>query len=446
MATIIRHGPNGSYKSAMAVWFDLVPALREGRICITNVEGLSPLNEIEERLGEKFPDSTRLFRISSLTEKGLRLWRRFFHWAPCGAFILMDEIQDIYPEGSMKEEALNLQPIEVYEKHLPAGFVELFYEVLDKLKPEHFDSSHIDDTGELLFDERGHIRYPQTLNGAFKRHRKFNWDIICCTPDITDVSRIVRGCAELAYAHSNKDSFILTRRSPRIYEHNPKQNGIPSPRDTVYRKKVPLAVFKIYKSTQTGSNSKSGWARGPFSSPVLYIYLVLFFGFLFWALSDWSSSSSDTPSVAPSPGETVNSDSSGKPAADNAQAGHPVATPVSNALDARQAVFVNPYEALQVFITGSSLDTQGNGVVLLSLITKDGEYHTNNDELFAMGYAVRFIRYCQAQLLHVETGASRLVHCQPSRYEQPKPTTEQPEAQALEGITIAADTKRERPD
>lgn len=448
MATLIRHGPNGSYKSSAAVWYHLVPALRQGRICITNVEGLYPLEEIEKRLGEKFPDSTRLFRISSLTEKGLQLWRRFFHWAPCGALILMDEIQDIYPEGSMKEAALNLQPIETYEKYLPKGFIDLFYEVLDNYKPEQFDSSDTDDTGELIFDENGHIRYPQTLNGAFKRHRKFNWDIICCTPDITDVSRIVRGCAELAYAHSNKDSFWFTRRRPRIYEHNPKTNGIPSARDTVYRQKIPLAVFSLYKSTQTGKNSKSGWARGPFSSPVLYIYLFLFFGFMFWAISDFAKSGDKPSSLAEASNTSNSARNAPSSVSSSSNGGGSVAAPVSNSVDVVKDLFVNPYDAIQVFMNGHSLDSQGNGVILLSLITKDGEYHTNNEELLAMGYAVKFIGYCQSELFHIDTGLSRRVHCQPSRYEQPQEQqVDRPNlTAAIEGITVASNTKQERPD
>ena len=43
MATSFRYGHGGSYKSACAVWFDLLPALREGRICITNIHGLGDL-------------------------------------------------------------------------------------------------------------------------------------------------------------------------------------------------------------------------------------------------------------------------------------------------------------------------------------------------------------------------------------------------------------------
>ena len=96
MATKINYGPAGSYKSSSAVWFERLPALREGRCVVTNVEGLYPLKTIERVLGEKFPDSARLYRISSLTARGRRLWRCWYHWMPIGSYVLMDEAQDIY--------------------------------------------------------------------------------------------------------------------------------------------------------------------------------------------------------------------------------------------------------------------------------------------------------------------------------------------------------------
>ncbi|MNG21572.1 hypothetical protein D3C84_1059580 [compost metagenome] len=75
-------------------------------------------------------------------------------------------------------------------------------------------------------------------------------------------------------------------------------------------------------------------------------------------------------------------------------------------------------------MTGSALDTQGNGVVTFALYAKDGtEYHTNNDELLSMGYAVRFKRYCQAELFNVDTGQSVTVYCEPSKYVEPKAPT-----------------------
>ncbi|HHC7274589.1 TPA: zonular occludens toxin domain-containing protein, partial [Vibrio campbellii] len=55
MAVIFRHGSNGSYKSAYATWFEILPALREGRLVVTNIEGLRPKESIEKILGETFP-------------------------------------------------------------------------------------------------------------------------------------------------------------------------------------------------------------------------------------------------------------------------------------------------------------------------------------------------------------------------------------------------------
>lgn len=421
MAVVIRHGPNGSYKSASAVWYDLLPALRQGRICITNLEGCYPLEDIEKRLGEKFPDSTRLYRINIIHDDALRLWRRWFHWAPVGSFLLMDEVQDIYPDKSWKESDLDYQPIETYKDQLPPGLIEDYYAALDACKPEQFESCDYDDTGSLLFDDNGRIVYPKTLNGAFKRHRKFNWDIVCVTPDINDISPMVRGCAELAKAQSNKDSFFLYRRKPRIYEHNPRQNGVPTANSPVYREKVPLAAFLLYKSTQTGKHTKSGQSKGPFSSPLFYFYAFLMLVFGGFAIYNYSEadklnaqidgkSTVATPEKDPDVAVQVGSD-----LPDNVGAGRP------DKVHPSKPVFVNPYDAKAVYVTGESLDTQGNGVITIALFTKDGdEYHTNNDELYSMGYAVRYKRYCQAELYNVETGESVTIFCQPTKYEEPK--------------------------
>lgn len=423
MAVVIRHGPNGSYKSASAVWYDLLPALRQGRICITNLEGCYPLEDIEKRLGEKFPDSTRLYRINIIHDDALRLWRRWFHWAPVGSFLLMDEVQDIYPDKSWKESDLDYQPIETYKDQLPPGLIEDYYAALDACKPEQFDSCDYDDTGSLLFDDNGRIVYPNTLNGAFKRHRKFNWDIVCVTPDINDISPMVRGCAELAKAQSNKDSFFLYRRKPRIYEHNPRQNGVPTANSPVYREKVPLAAFLLYKSTQTGKHTKSGQSKGPFSSPLFYFYAFLMLVFGGFAIYNYSEADKlnaqiDGKSTVATPEKDPDvAVQAGSDLPDNVGTGRP------DKVHPSKPVFVNPYDAKAVYVTGESLDTQGNGVITIALFTKDGdEYHTNNEELYSMGYAVRYKRYCQAELYNVETGQSVTIFCQPTKYEEPKPS------------------------
>lgn len=96
MAIVIEHGHNGSYKSSSVIWFRLLPALRQGRLVVTNVAGMYPLHKIEEFLGEKFPASARLFRMSSQDPTYQKLWRVWHHWMPIGAFVFIDECQDIY--------------------------------------------------------------------------------------------------------------------------------------------------------------------------------------------------------------------------------------------------------------------------------------------------------------------------------------------------------------
>ena len=53
MAITIRTGGNGSYKSAYTAWFSILPALKAGRVVVTNLEGMQPLHIIEERLNIK---------------------------------------------------------------------------------------------------------------------------------------------------------------------------------------------------------------------------------------------------------------------------------------------------------------------------------------------------------------------------------------------------------
>ena len=47
MATKIFHGPPGSYKASTAMWFEIVPALRQGRVVVSNLQGLKSLDEIQ---------------------------------------------------------------------------------------------------------------------------------------------------------------------------------------------------------------------------------------------------------------------------------------------------------------------------------------------------------------------------------------------------------------
>ena len=53
MATKVFHGAPGSYKSSTAMWFEVVPALRSGRVVVTNLQGIKNLEDIQRELKEE---------------------------------------------------------------------------------------------------------------------------------------------------------------------------------------------------------------------------------------------------------------------------------------------------------------------------------------------------------------------------------------------------------
>lgn len=413
MAIVIEHGHNGSYKSSSVIWFRLLPALRAGRLVVTNVAGMWPLHKIEEFLGEKFPDTAKLFRVSSQDPKYQELWRRWHHWMPIGAFVFIDECQDIYDRDVFKgQEEYNLKPIDTYSNVLPAEFIQLFKDTLESYKPNTLEECDMDDTGRVVFDERGQIIYPTSPKESFMRHRHYNWDVVFATPDITSIPRPVRACCEVAFSYSSKDSFFLSRRKPRIYEHNPLDNGIPTKQSVTFKRRVPLAVHMLYKSTQTGSITKSGQSTGPLSS--FKIRLVLF-GLMPLLLGYWIyfGYSKFAPSSAlPETGQHVAAQSGGASSVD------PVAVPVSNSTagnGSSQPPFVMPYGVAELFTNGASGTIYAGrfeGLVLFTGMRGKDELVFNSDDLVNLGYKVDYLGDCYSVVTD-RAGRAIVVNCQP---------------------------------
>lgn len=422
MAIVIEHGHNGSYKSSSVIWYRLLPALRQGRLVVTNVAGMYPLHKIEEFLGEKFPKTARLFRMSSQDPKYQKLWRVWHHWMPIGAFVFIDECQDIYDRDvfSGKEE-YNLQPIEYYDSILPADFISLYKERLDSYRPDHFEECDIDDTGRVVFDGEGRIIYPTTPKESFMRHRHYNWDVVLATPDITSIPRPVRACCETAFAYNSKDSFFFSKRKPRIYEHNPIENGIPTQKSVTFKRHVPVAVHRLYKSTQTGSITKSGQSKGPFSSlklrVVLFIVLplsLLWFAYnLYRFFSPSAPVSHEVADVAPSQGGSAPAGSVGVPVSDAHSSG---------AAPGRSAdPFLMPFRVTELFVTGSSgaiYAGRFEGLVIFSGVRGNQELAFNSDDLVNMGYKVDYLGDCYSVVTD-RAGRAITVNCAPRIYSAP---------------------------
>lgn len=427
----IHHGPAGSYKSSSVVWFELLPALRAGRVVVTNVEGMYPLHVIEKQLGEKFPESARLFRIFSQEERLKDLWRRWFHWMPIGALVIIDEVQDVYTvdKTQWKESDLDLKPLSYYSEVLPPELYKLSHETHLAFKPQ-IDESTADDTGKLALDENGLVIYPPTMNEAFMRHRKFNWDLHFATPDLNQVSKAVRAVAEQAISYKNNDWFFLNKRKPRLFKHDPKRLLQPRKGDLVSTHKVPVDVHLLYKSTQTGQITKSGASAGIFSSTkvklVFFVILplsvvsVIYLGIK--ALSSHNKapvSQTAVASVSTTPVHSQKVAYSGSGVAGSHDNGS-----VSPARPVVPDLFMMPFDANRLYWVGRSCHSwqQGNVKkqvcdVVFELSVSDKRYQVHADELEAMGYQVFSASYCYARLTD-DQGNKKQVYCKPQEIKE----------------------------
>ncbi|HHP0486566.1 TPA: zonular occludens toxin domain-containing protein [Vibrio harveyi] len=271
MAITIRTGANGSYKSAYTAWFSILPALKAGRVVVTNLEGMEPLHVIEERLNIKFPSTSKLIRIFSRSEVGIDLWQHFFCWCPLNALIVIDECQDIFSKNvGFDGRKIKHRPLSDFLEHLPDWYKEFFDSRHVPVDMETLKESEIDDLGCAEYDEDGRIIYPLTYNEGFMRHRKYNWDIELLSPDWQQIDSSIKACAEQAFFYKNRDKMFFAIRKPYIYQHpvNVTKPVIPAKKDPgLFIEKVPIEAHLLYKSTGTGAITKSGGMNTLFRSP-----------------------------------------------------------------------------------------------------------------------------------------------------------------------------------
>lgn len=431
MATSIFHGAPGSFKTASAFWFEVLPQLRAGRLVVTNIEGILTKESIEIALNETFPESAQIWRLSSQTDKGLYLWRRWFWWMPVNAFIIIDEVQDVFPDDAkvFKPEELNSQGIDSLKEQLPEKFYTYFKNAIDEYTPSTDEGSK-DDTGETILDENGHIIYPKTMREANMRQRKYNWDLIYCTPAIEEVHKLIRRVTEFAYFYKyNKALEFIPyfKRKPRIHEHSPKNTGQPKKKDdpTVWRR-VPIEVHKCYKSTSTGEITKRGGLNA-FKSPSFIIAFALLF-FCFSYAGWWAFIKEDRKPFGQvaADGHRGSSQISSQTTIKNSR--------VSNSVDSVQGTneirisLELPFEATKIYLTGYqdvvlNKDKRYKQYFFV-MTTGDDQISINNHDLYYFGYEVSFINECMVKLK--KDKQFRLVTCEPRVIQKPKVEREEP--------------------
>lgn len=434
MASSIFHGAPGSFKSASATWFEVLPALRKGRLVVTNIEGILPLEEIETELQETFPESAQLWRLSSQNEEGQHLWRNWYHWMPTGALVLIDEVQDVYPtEATFKPESCNYKHIDNYKDLIPVHWYQYHYEQLEKFKPENLTSGDTDDLGRELFNEHGHIIYPKTLKECYMRHRKYNWDIIVCTPDITSVHKYIRNVSQYAYSHKYFDglaSIPYYNRRPRIFEHNPKLDGkTPNKSSTIVWKKIPIEVHKCYKSTATGGITK-GQGKNLLHNPVFALPITMvFFCILYWI---WYFTSHESAVEVVEETAKVGVVNTQKDTSSNTDNG------AFQILDGQPVSVGLPYGATDIFVTGvqevKRPDRTHREFIFEFITEKYGNFSIDSYELASMGFSIQYFSPCNVIIRQSQTNFAYRAFCSPNPYSQPEPDNNTDSSIALNSL------------
>lgn len=225
-------GPPGSYKSASAVWDEVGRCAAEGRHVITNVRGMT-----EQLVRENAPDCALGFKLTHLNSddvEDLYRIRTWWHWAPPGAYIMLDEVQEIYPPDWSDKKMAALDMME-----------------------------------ERLIDGK---KVPTECTLAFDKHRHGNWDLCFTTPHIRKVRPEIRMATEMAYQHKNLAVIGIKGRFMQSM-HSAQDNGNPSDIYVQRMRKIPKWVFATYKSTMTGAVSDTKAGLSFLSNPRLLLAL-----------------------------------------------------------------------------------------------------------------------------------------------------------------------------
>jgi len=433
MSTEIYHGPPGSYKSSTVLWFRLLDALRQGRVVITNLQGLKTIDEIQFELGEIFPATAKIFRISIGHDRGLNLMRNFYQWMPIGAFIFIDEVQDVYPnDKTFKAHDYDNKGEGYFDSQLPVELVELYHKEQREIKDNVDLNEYLDDVGESLFDERGYLRYPRTMRECFMRHRHYNWDIIFATPDIKEVIGFVRSATEKGYAHVSKDAIPIKyfKRRPRVLEHPPKENGMSVKKgDITTHRKIPLDVFKLYKSTATGKNTKSGAGGSPFDwrHKIGLAFVVGYIVFLINFFTDGDDtkevlSGDKIPNIQKVDNQKTlpknkvnNKENSPLPIKDNGENTSFVARHGSvSELFANDNNVNLPYNAQSMYLTGLVTESLSKNNIkrhyIFNLLVDGYRHSITSDDLYSLGYKVFYKSDCLVELRAEHS--SNFVYCE----------------------------------
>lgn len=411
----IHHGPNGSFKTSGAVWDDAVQAMKEGRVIITNVRGMSA--ERCRSLFPDLPDTFDLFNIDTDTEQGLLQARTWFHWVPRGAFLIFDEPQIIFLK-SWTDSALK-------QFDFPGGS-----------------------------DAAGVADRPANFLDAWTRHRHWNWDVVLCTPNIRYMRDDIRLTSEMAYLHTNlavlgKFVKVLLRADYKEVMHSAQDNKPAIDGTIVKFKKIDSRVFQLYDSTATGQHRDTFTGQSLFASPKVLGclgFLAIVLAFIYYRTG--FSLATDGLPAAKSPPVAQNT---GTPTSSSHAQAAAVATGDTRAAVANQPAAVTPppgpFDALEIAITAALQPARTDPQAAreywyrFELSYPDGSsFALGAEDLQQSGYQVRPRGQCAAEIIYIYTLKTRLVTCKGFNRTAPQAAQRTPERErssAGAGASIA---------
>lgn len=262
MTAVIHHGPPGSYKTFSLVQRVMIPALEQGRLVITNVRGFNNIDRIREVMNVDIPDHAQIMYLEPDTT-GFETMARFFHWAPAGALIVMDEGQRVFPVRDRRFDHLD--------------------------QPDNVIIYDADENPLINSETNAYVCRPATLETAIDQHRHYNWDIYISTPNIGKIHAEIRKCVEWGYRHRDNTGLLPWYKNTWTeFRHDSEQSGKSASHysGTPKRYKADKKIFNCYQSTATGTAKLSNENISIFRDPkiqVLFFLIISCLAYVFYA-------------------------------------------------------------------------------------------------------------------------------------------------------------------
>ena len=376
MPIYIHHAETGSFKTSGAIQDHAIPAMKQGRVIVTNIRGMSASRCYEVFPG--LPDKFDLIHIDTSTSEGLEKIARFFHWVPLGALLILDEATTCFPKRWRDKDIAALD--------YPGG--------IDKAKEDN---------------------RPPTWLHAWEMHRHYGWEIVLTTPSIKGIRDDIRQAASIAFLHSPLSHIGLSG----YYEamHNAQKNGASKAdfRGDPIRKKIKANTFSLYDSTADGEITPSKAMRPIWKDPKILLGLGIVTIFSGYAISSLTSGkASFLVGESSQFSETVETASTGGALGVPGAAVPVVGSSRINAIDRiPDKVSIEPLRGIDVYIDGfMRFSNTGPSLIQFRLIGGTGEpFIQDSNQLKKLGYKISIVTDCFVRLEF--EGSVRWAHCSP---------------------------------